>query len=156
MTFDCGGGGGIDILRVTEASSALSRFFCFAITAQGYDMTDKPVPLTREGKAKLEEELEQLRTQRRIVAERIHNAQEQGTSQNDAEYDDAKQEQGMVEGRILEMEDILRRATIIDEAGVHAAGRVVVGSGVEVDQNGARRHYRIVGAPEADPGNGKI
>lgn len=119
-------------------------------------MTDKPVPLTREGKAKLEDELEQLRTQRRIVAERIHNAQEQGTSQNDAEYDDAKQEQGMVEGRILEMEDILRRATIIDEAGVQSAGRVVVGSGVEVDQDGAKRHYRIVGAPEADPTNGKI
>lgn len=119
-------------------------------------MTDKPVPLTREGKAKLEDDLEQLRTQRRVVAERIHNAQEQGTSQNDAEYDDAKQEQGMVEGRILEMEDILRRAAIIDEAGVQSAGRVVVGSGVDVDQDGAKRHYRIVGAPEADPANGKI
>ncbi len=119
-------------------------------------MTDKPVPLTREGKAKLEEELEELRTQRRLVAERIHNAQEQGTSQNDAEYDDAKQEQGMVEGRILEMEDILRRATIIDESGAHHAGRVVVGSGVEVDQDGTKRHYQIVGAPEADPAKGKI
>jgi transcription elongation factor GreA len=119
-------------------------------------MTDKPVPLTHEGKAKLEDELEQLRVQRRLVAERIHNAQEQGTSQNDAEYDDAKQEQGMVEGRILEMEDILRRATIIDEAGAHHAGRVVIGSGVQVDQGGAKRHYQIVGAPEADPANGKI
>ena len=55
-------------------------------------MTDKPVPLTREGKAKLEIELEQLRTRRREVAEMIHNALEQGTSQNDAEYDDAKLE----------------------------------------------------------------
>jgi transcription elongation factor GreA len=119
-------------------------------------MSDKPVPLTREGKAKLEEELDELRAQRRVVAERIHNAQEQGTSQNDAEYDDAKLEQGMVEGRILEIEDILRRATIIDEKGAHGSGRVMVGSGVEVDQDGKKRHYQIVGAPEADPANGKI
>jgi transcription elongation factor GreA len=119
-------------------------------------MTEKQVPLTRDGKARLEEELESLRAQRRVIAERIHNAQEQGTSQNDAEYDDAKQEQGMVEGRILEIEDILRRATIIDEESAHHAGRVVIGSGVEVEQDGKRRHYRIVGAPEADPTQGKI
>ncbi|MFN8507073.1 MAG: transcription elongation factor GreA [Dehalococcoidia bacterium] len=119
-------------------------------------MVEKQVPLTREGKAKLEEELEQLRQQRRVVAERIHNAQELGTSQNDAEYDDAKLEQGMVEGRILEVEDILRRASIIDEDGAHRSGRVVLGSGVEVDQDGKVRHYQIVGAPEADPVHGKI
>lgn len=119
-------------------------------------MTDKQVPLTREGKAKLEDELEQLRSQRRVISERIHNAQELGTSQNDAEYEDAKTEQGMVEGRILEIEDILRRMVMIDEDGAHHAGRVVVGSGVEVEQDGQRRRYQIVGAPEADPGKGKI
>ncbi len=119
-------------------------------------MSDKQVPLTREGKARIEEELEQLRGQRRVVAERLHNAQEQGTSQNDAEYDDAKLEQGMVEGRILEIEDILRRATMIDEASVARGGRVVLGSGVEVEQEGKKRHYIIVGAPEADPTNGRI
>lgn len=119
-------------------------------------MPDKQVPLTREGKEKLEDELEELRAQRRIVADRIHNAQEQGTSQNDAEYDDAKQEQGMIEGRILEIEDILRRATIIDESAAQASGRVVLGSRVEVDQDGALRKFQIVGAPEADPANGKI
>jgi transcription elongation factor GreA len=119
-------------------------------------MVEKQVPLTREGKAKLEEELEQLRQQRRVVADRIHNAQELGTSQNDAEYDDAKLEQGMVEGRILEVEDILRRATLIDEDGAHRSGRVVLGSGVEVDQDGKVRHYQIVGAPEADPVQVKI
>lgn len=119
-------------------------------------MTDKPVPLTREGKAKLEAELDQLRGQRRVIAERIHNAQELGTSQNDAEYDDAKQEQGMVEGRILELEDILRRAVSIDESVAHKAGRVIIGSGVEVEQGGQRRHYQIVGAPEADASRGKI
>ena len=118
-------------------------------------MTDKQVPLTREGRAKLEQELEVLRAERRDVAERIHDAQQQGTSQNDAEYDDAKLEQGMVEGRILELEDILRRAVIIEEhAG--AGGRVVIGSKLEVDQDGQNRSYQIVGAPEADPANGKI
>lgn len=119
-------------------------------------MTDKQVPLTREGRAKLEEELERLRSQRRLIAERIHNAQELGTSQNDAEYEDAKTEQGMVEGRILEVEDLLRRMVLIDESGAHVSGRVVLGSGVEVDQDGQRRHYQIVGAPEADPALGKI
>ncbi len=119
-------------------------------------MTDKPVPLTREGKAKLEQELEELRVRRREVAEMIHNAQEQGTSQNDAEYDDAKLEQGRVEGRILELEDILRRSRLIDEASAHQAGRVVIGSGVELDWDGAVRHFQIVGAPEADAAHGKI
>lgn len=119
-------------------------------------MAEKTVPLTREGKEKLEEELEALRLSRRDIAERLHNAQEQGTSQNDAEYDDAKLEQGMVEGRILEIEDILRRAVLIDEDGAHRAGRVVIGSRVQVEQEGKVRHYQIVGAPEADPANGRI
>lgn len=119
-------------------------------------MTDKQVPLTRDGKARLEEELEELKARRRVVAERIHNAQELGTSQNDAEYDDAKQEQGMVEGRVLEIEDILRRAILIDEGSVSRAGRIVVGSGIMVEQDGKERHYQIVGAPEADPVKGKI
>ncbi len=118
-------------------------------------MSEKQVPLTREGKARLEGELDQLRAQRRVVAERIHNAQEQGTSQNDAEYDGAKQEQGMVEGRILELADILRRATIIDGSGA-GQGRVTIGSGVDVEQDGKLRRYQIVGAPEADVASGRI
>ena len=62
-------------------------------------MTDKPVPLTREGRAKIEAELADLHGRQKDVAERIHKAQELGTSQNDAEYDDAKNEQGMLQGR---------------------------------------------------------
>jgi len=119
-------------------------------------MPDKMVPLTREGRAKTEVELDQLRHQRRRIAERIHDAQELGTSQNDAEYEDAKQEQGMVEGRIMELEDLLLRAVIIDEASAHKSGFVVVGSGVQVEQDGKALHYQIVGAPEADPRQGKI
>ena len=120
-------------------------------------MTDKPVPLTREGKAKLEHELEQLRARRREVAEMIHNAQEQGTSQNDAEYDDAKMEQGRVEGRILEVEDILRRARD-HRRGWSAPRRPRHDRQRSRGRTGRRkrRHYQIVGAPEADPANGKI
>lgn len=119
-------------------------------------MTDKPVPLTREGRAKIEAELADLHGRQKDVAERIHKAQELGTSQNDAEYDDAKNEQGMLQGRILELEDIIRRAVKIDEETAHHASRVIVGSGVEVEQNGKRRHFQIVGAPEADAREGKI
>jgi transcription elongation factor GreA len=119
-------------------------------------MADEPVPLTADGKARLSEELEGLRGQRKVVAERIHNARELGTSQNDAEYEDAKLEQGKIEGRILELEDILRRATIIDEGVAHHAGRVVLGSGIHVEQDGKKQHYQIVGHPESDPANGKI
>ncbi len=122
----------------------------------GYDMTDKPVPLTRDGKARLERELEALRARRHEVAEMLRDAVEQGSSQNDAEYEDAKIEQGRVEGRTLELEDILRRARIIDEAGASQSGRVLIGSGVELDWDGATRHYQIVGAPEADAARGKI
>ena len=125
-------------------------------TAQGYGMPDKLVPLTTDGKFRLEEELEGLRSQRKAIAERIHDAQELGTSQSDAEYDDAKLEQGMVEGRILEIEDILRRATVIDSAAAHRSARVVLGSGVRVEQNGETQHYEIVGAPEADAKQGRI
>lgn len=61
----------------------------------------------------------------------------------------------MVEGRILEVEDILRRATLIDDTGPQS-GRVGIGSKVEVDQDGKPFSYQIVGAPEADPAKGKI
>lgn len=119
-------------------------------------MPENPVPLTSEGKVRLADELEGLRNERKAVAERIHNARELGSSQADAEYDDAKTEQGRIEGRILEIEDILRRSVIIDEKKAHNAARVVVGSGVKVEQDGVERHYQIVGPPEADVAKGRI
>lgn len=119
-------------------------------------MVEKRVPLTREGMERLTRELEELKAQRRVVAERIHRAQELGTSQNDAEYDNAKQEQSWLEGRILDIEDQLRRAELIDEEAAHHSGRVLVGSGVRVDQDGQERHYQIVGPPEADAAHGRI
>ena len=119
-------------------------------------MADKLVPLTREGKAKKELELEALFQQRRTAASRMHDAQELGTSQYDAEYDDAKTEQAMVEGRIADIKDMLRRSVIIDEVAAHKSGFVMIGSGIAVEQNGKAIHYQIVGAPEAEPRVGKI
>ncbi|HJP41790.1 MAG TPA: transcription elongation factor GreA [Dehalococcoidia bacterium] len=119
-------------------------------------MSDKPVPLTTEGRTKIEGELRELHQRQKDVADRIHKAQELGTSQNDAEYEDAKNEQGMLQGRILEIKDILRRAVGIDEDSAHSAGRIIVGSGMEVEQDGKRRRFQIVGAPEADARQGKI
>lgn len=119
-------------------------------------MPEQPVPLTSAGKDRLAEELESLRAERKAVSERIHAARELGSSQADAEYDDAKTDQGRIEGRILEIEDILRRAVVIDEKQVHKAPRIVVGSGIKVDQDGKERHYQIVGPPEADVAKGRI
>lgn len=119
-------------------------------------MPNDPVPMTKEGVDRLHAELERLKGERRIVADHIHEARGLGTSQNDAEYDDAKQEQSLLEGKILEIEDVLRRAVTIDEEGAHHASRVVVGSGVKVRQDGRTRHYRIVGTPEANAAEGLI
>ena len=119
-------------------------------------MPENSVPMTKEGVAKLQSELESLKLDRKTVADHIHTARELGTSQNDAEYDNAKQEQSLLEGKILEIEDVLRRAVMIDEEGAHHASNVVIGSGVKVRQDGKTRHYQIVGKPEANAAEGLI
>ena len=118
-------------------------------------MFSKPVPLTREGLAKLERELEYLRTVRRQeVAGRIHQAKELASTQNNAEYDDAKNEQAFVEGRILTLEKMVQNAVIIEE---HHSSRVELGSKVSVaTADGKEEHYIIVGSAEASPKNGRI
>ena len=79
-------------------------------------MAEQPTFLTREGLKKLEEELHHLQTVRRQeVAERLHAAMEEGDIDENAEYDDAKNEQAFVEGRILTLEMMLKNAVIIDE-----------------------------------------
>jgi len=119
-------------------------------------MQDKPVPLTREGLAKLEKELEYLRTVRRQeVADRIHQAKELASAQNNAEYDDAKNEQAFVEGRILTLERMTQNAVIIGE-GTHS-NQVELGSVVTVlTAEGHEEHYTIVGSAEAHPKDGRI
>jgi transcription elongation factor GreA len=119
-------------------------------------MPGKSVPLTRDGRARLEKELEHLVTVRRAeLAQRIHDAKELVGAQNAPEYEDARAEQAFVEGRIIEIENILDNAQIIEETHDHQ--RVSLGSRVTVkDPQGKKLTYAIVGAAEADPKEGKI
>ncbi len=121
-------------------------------------MVDHPVLLTEEGLARLEKELEQLKTVRRPqVAERIRQAKELASTQNNAEYDDAKNDQAFVEGRILTLEQLIQDARIINEEEAHHASSVQIGSTIHlVDSEGKRIQYTIVGSAEADPKAGRI
>lgn len=112
--------------------------------------------VTKEGLKKLEEELNFLRTVRRgQVAERLHNAQEDGELIENAEYEDAKNEQAFVEGRILALESMLSSAVIIDTD--RPAGVVSLGSKITVREPGSKPEvYTLVGAAEADPKGGLI
>jgi transcription elongation factor GreA len=120
-------------------------------------MPDKPVFLTQEGKAKLEAELEHLRSVRRKeIAERIRAAKEGGDVTDNADYDDAKEQQAFVEGRILTIENMLRNAVIIETEGI-GTDSVQLGSRVTVvDHEGMQETYTIVGSAEAQPSNGRI
>ena len=121
-------------------------------------MAEHPVLLTEEGLARLEKELEHLKTVRRPqVAERIRQAKELASTQNNAEYDDAKNDQAFVEGRILTLEKMVQDARIINEEEAHHASAVQIGSTVHlVDGEGKKTQYTIVGSAEADPKSGRI
>jgi transcription elongation factor GreA len=116
---------------------------------------DKPVLLTKEGLDKLATELEELRTIRRAeVAERIKYAKDFGDISENAEYEAAKNEQGMLEGRILTLEMMVRNAVIIEQAEV--GGVVQVGSTVEVKDEFGTQAFTIVGPAEVDVTSGRI
>ena len=119
-------------------------------------MTDKPIYLTLEGKQKLEEELDHLVNVRRPeVAEAIRSAKEEGDLSENSAYDEAKLNQGFVEGRIQTIEAQLRNAVIIEENG--NSDEVYLGTQVTVEEEGfGQETYQIVGSAEADPMNGKI
>jgi transcription elongation factor GreA len=119
-------------------------------------MASKQVPLTKEGLSKLQQELQELMTVRRAeVAQRIHDAKELVGAQNAPEYEDARNEQAFVEGRILTLENIIQNAVIIEETHDHQ--KVSLGSTVTViNHKGGRDHYTIVGSAEADPKEGRI
>ena len=121
-------------------------------------MAEKATPLTREGMERLEKELEHLRNIRRPeVAERIHQSKELASTQNNAEYEEAKNEQAFVEGRIMTLEHILQNAQVIDEEAAHHAGRVQLGAKVSVlSGEGDKHDYTIVGPAEARPTDGLI
>ena len=117
--------------------------------------------VTEEGLAALEKELEELKTVgRREVAEKIKVALSFGDLSENSEYDEAKNDQAMMEARIADLEVMLQGAVVIDESEL-TNEKVHIGSRIEVDitsSTGAqsRRDFKIVGSNEADPRNGKI
>lgn len=117
-------------------------------------MANKETILTAEGLRKLEEELDNLRTVRRQeVAERLKVAISYGDISENSEYDDAKSEQAFIEGRIIELEQMINTAIIIDDnAGkskdVVSLGSTVIVKDLETDEEDT---YTIVGTTEADP-----
>lgn len=117
----------------------------------------KDVILTPEGLEKLKAELEDLTTnKRREVAERIKDAREYGDISENSEYDDAKNEQAMIESRIAALEEKLRSATVVtaDDISTDVVG---VGTAVKVkDDAGKSVTYTIVGSTEANPAEKKL
>ena len=117
------------------------------------------IPLTRRGAEKLKEELHRLKTvDRHAVIGAIAEARAQGDLSENAEYEAAKDKQGFIEGRILEIEGKLAAAQIIDPATLNADGRVVFGATVDLEEeaSGAAVTYQIVGDDEADLKQGLI
>jgi transcription elongation factor GreA len=117
------------------------------------------IPLTRRGAEMLKEELHRLKTvDRHAVIGAIAEARAQGDLSENAEYEAAKDKQGFIEGRILEIEGKLAAAQIIDPATLNAEGRVVFGSTVDLEEeaSGTAVTYQIVGDDEADLKQGLI
>jgi transcription elongation factor GreA len=120
-------------------------------------MDRSPIPMTEEGLQKLRNEYNQLTvTGRREMSQRIQAARELGDLRENAEYDTAKNDQGLMEARIRQIEDILRRATIIDTPEGKGRRAVVLGSTVTVILDGEEETYTIVSPVEAKPREGKI
>lgn len=121
-------------------------------------MMEKEVLLTHHGLQKLEEELDHLKSvKRREVAERIKVAISYGDISENSEYDDAKNEQAFIEGRIITLEKMLRNARIISQHEVDT-GSIGIGSTVIIKdlEFGEVMEYTIVGTAEADPVENKI
>ncbi len=116
----------------------------------------QPTYLTAEGLSKLKSELEALIAQRRpAVALRIQKAKEIGGTVDNAEYDEAKNEQAFIEGRLRTLENLINNAVLISESGTK--DMVQIGSKVTVlNQKGKKDKYNIIGSTEADPSKGKI
>ncbi|MGE5312485.1 MAG: transcription elongation factor GreA [Acidobacteriota bacterium] len=112
----------------------------------------KKYQITQDGKNELTAELDELKLRRSEIAEKIAAARDYGDLSENAEYDAAREEQGIVESRIVEIEDILQNFEIITPKN---GDTVHIGSTVEL-KNGKKVTYTVVGPVEADPLEGKI
>ena len=113
----------------------------------------KQFQITTEGKKELEAELDQLKARRGNIAEKIAEARDYGDLSENAEYDAAREEQGLVESRIAEIEDILMNAELIKGGSKTKVG---LGSTVELKTGKKAVTYTVVGPVEANPIEGKI
>ena len=113
----------------------------------------KSIDLTKEGKAELEKELEERIKERDVIVEKIATARAFGDLSENEDYSAARSEQKLNEGRIAEIEEILKSARIIKSAG---HDKVVMGAKVTVEVGGKEFVYSIVGPVEANPLEGKI
>lgn len=131
---------------------------CAAFTEFG-DLSMATIPITKRGAEKLKVELQRLKTvERPAVIQAIAEARAQGDLSENAEYESAKEQQGFIEGRIIEVEGKLSAAQIIDPSELDAGGRVVFGATVDLEDedSGAAVTYQIVGEDEADLKHGLI
>ena len=121
-------------------------------------MQEKKFPMTDEGKEKLEKELNQLKTvKRKEVVERIKVARGFGDLSENSGYDAAREEQAFIEGRVQKIEHMLQNAEIISVSDI-AEGEITIGRTIVFKElpDGVEEKYKIVGAAEADPFEGKI
>ena len=118
-------------------------------------MNNKPTYISKDGLETLRRELDELIGLRRPeIAQRIHDAKEHGDLTENAEYEDAKNEQAFVEGRIQQLEALIKNATLIDEH--HGNDHVQIGSTVKVKGPDGHQSFTIVGSTEARPTEGRI
>ncbi|MFA6492701.1 MAG: transcription elongation factor GreA [Patescibacteria group bacterium] len=109
--------------------------------------------LTAQGYEKIKQELQKLKSRRQQISERIKTAREFGDLSENSEYEDAKNEQSFVEGRILELEEMIRRAKITVR---NSTDKVELGTTVTLKIDGETLEFTIVGASESDPASGRI
>ena len=118
-------------------------------------MNNKPAYISRDGLEKLRAELDELVNVRRAeIATRISEAKEHGDITENAEYEDAKNEQAFIEGRIQALSALIKNAVLIDETT--SKTHVQIGSTVELEGDDGKESYTIVGSAEASPGQGFI
>jgi transcription elongation factor GreA len=118
-------------------------------------VNSKTTYISKDGLEKLREELAEMTNVRRPeIAQRIHDAKEHGDLSENAEYEDAKNEQAFVEGRIQTLEGMIKTATLIDEN--HSTDHVQIGSTVKVTGEDGEESFTIVGSAEAKPAAGRI
>jgi transcription elongation factor GreA len=118
-------------------------------------MNNKPAYLSKDGLEQIRQELEGLVNVRRAeIAARIHEAKEHGDITENAEYEDAKNEQAFVEGRIQALSALVKNAVVIEEN--HSSTHVQIGSTVTIQSKDGKESFMIVGSAEASPAEGRI